>query len=125
MSKFTTACDDNHRLSTTADTKFSHYSCVYTVYEIYFPAVSVCTHSSQYSSVCVHSVYLCTHTHSCRFVCTHSCVYHPASLAHSETAPWTALPGAAAGLLYLWLILIVYYKNLQNICKQRGSTNKI
>jgi hypothetical protein len=30
----------------------------------------------------------------------------------------------AAGLLYLWLVLIVYYKNLQKFCKQRGGTNK-
>ena len=29
-----------------------------------------------------------------------------------------------AGVLYLWLILIVYYKNLQRFCKQRGGTNK-
>ena len=33
-------------------------------------------------------------------------------------------PQRLAGLLYLWLILIVYYKNLQKFCKQRGGTNK-
>jgi hypothetical protein len=41
-----------------------------------------------------------------------------------NSAVLSARGGAAAGLLYLCLILIVYYKNLQNFCKQRGSTNK-
>jgi hypothetical protein len=46
ISIFSTARDANRRLSTSRY-KFSHYSCVYTQYEIYFPAASV------YSSVCV------------------------------------------------------------------------
>jgi hypothetical protein len=59
----------------------------------------------------LHSVYLCTHTHththSCRFVCTrvHTSVCITSSLAQR----------LAAGLLYLWWILIVYYKNLKKI----------
>ena len=54
---------------------------------------------------------------SCRFVCTHSCVYHS-----NYIVTWGER--LAAGLLYLCLILIVYYRNLQKFCKRRGSTNK-
>jgi len=57
-------------------------SCVYTQYEIYFPAVSVCTHST---ALYVYTLYTCVHAavcivfDSCRFVCTHSCVYSASS----------------------------------------------
>ena len=39
-------------------TKFSHYICVYTHYEIYFPAVSVCTHST---ALYVYTLYTCVY----------------------------------------------------------------
>ena len=89
---------------------------MYTQYKIYFSA-------SVYSSVCVHTVYLCTRSRvylTTVDLCVHTAVCIP---RHRHLAEgWGQR--LAAGLLYLCLILIVYYKNPQKFCKRRGSTNK-
>jgi len=61
----------------------------------------------------VYTMYTCVHTHTAVDLCVRTAVC--ITLSYQRLA---------AGLLYLWLILIVYYKNLQKFCKQRGSTDK-